>query len=142
MSPRSSTLLALIGVLLAGIPLPALTTARRETTSRAEDASPLSSTVYLSVQCSGHPSSLRLLHEGREIAFFNEDTLSHMPCETEWKLPASSSLELEVSASWPEVSQAQAVTLTAEPDGLPQRQCTQWTQPGGNVLHRIFTFTW
>ncbi len=146
MSPRGTTALALIGILLAGIPLPALTGTRREvpTAARAAQETPPRAMrqVYATLQCSGQPAQLSLRHEGRELARLGAEELAHSPVELELELPASDILELELVAVWPENEQAQAVSLTLEPEGLPSRQCTHWTDPGDNSLHTLFGFTW
>ncbi len=145
MSPKSSTLLALVGVLLAGIPLPALTGARREASAAAALAAPASPTrlTYATVQCSGQPVGLSLLHEGRLLAELTAEQLAASPVELELLLTTTGSLELEVTAAWAEGESApQAVSLTLEPEGQPTRQDTQWTPPGEHTLHSLFSFSW
>ncbi len=144
MSPRTSTILAFIGVLLAGIPLPALTTARREVPTGQEQAQPEPSATratYATLQCSGKPMGLRLLHEGRELVRLSGNELE-TPWEAELMLPAHERIALEIEAGWPEGCAVQAVSLTLEPEGLPTQQRTEWTEPGNNTLHSIFSFSW
>ncbi len=142
MSPQRSTLLAFIGVLLAGIPLPALTAARREVPPVAGHAPQTSRPAYATLHWSGRPRELRLLLEGQELIHLSGQELSTAPWEGELKLPASGIPGVEIIAQWPEGSPPQAATLTLEPEGLPTRQSTQWTDPGSHSLHALFLFTW
>ncbi len=142
MSPRTSTLLALIGVLLAGIPLPRLTAARREAPAVEQQAAPAPHMAYATLRWSGRPLKLHLLHEGRELALLGEDELSLPTCELELPLPATGNLALEITARWAETGQPQAISLTLEPDGLPTQTDTHWTAPDGNNLHSLFLFSW
>ncbi len=145
MTPRCATTLALIGVLLAGIPLPALTLARRGETAPVAPvaAAPRSSRpVYATLHWSGHPTELRLLHEGRELLCLSGESLATSPWEGEWALPATSSLDIEVLATWTEGKQAEAVSLTLEPEGQPGQQRTHWAEPGSGSLHNLFSFLW
>ncbi len=150
MPPKVSTILALIAVLLAGIPLPTLTGARREASAAAAveaeveaPTAPQTRLTYATLQCSGQPEGLSLLHEGRQLAELTAEQLAATPVELELRLPTTGSLELEVTASWGEGAPApQAVSLTLEPEGLSTRQDTQWTQPGDSTLHSLFSFSW
>ncbi len=142
MSPRTSTFLAFVGVLLAGIPLPLLTAARRDSAPAAEPAAPaVTRAVYATLQCSGQPSELSLRHEGHELVHLLADELG-APWEAELPLPVGKPVALEVEARWNNGEQAQAVTISLEPDGQPAQQHTEWTQPGSPVLHSLFTFSW
>ncbi len=147
MSPRSSTLLALMGVLLAGIPLPALTAARREVPAAAEQApaAPAATRpMYAQLQVSGQPQQLELLCEGRQLAQLSAEELALTPCELELHLPATGMVDIEVLATWAEgePTAAQAVTLTLEPEGQPAQPCTRWTEPGSSTLHALFNYSW
>ncbi len=142
MSPRSSTLLALIGVLLAGIPLPAITAARRDIAAAPQKEAAPRQLTYATLQCSGQPTELSLWHEGHELARLGEAELATTPVELELMLPPAAELELEVQARWPQEGSPQAVTLTLEPEGQSQRQNTQWTEPDGAELHSIMRFSW
>ncbi len=145
MTPRCATTLAFIGVLLAGIPLPVLTSARRgKTVPVAPVAAPprASRPVYAMLHWSGHPTELRLLHEGRELLCLSGESLATSPWEGEWALPATSSLDMEVLATWTEDTQAEAVSLTLEPEGRPGQQHTHWAEPGSGSLHNLFSFSW
>ncbi len=149
MSPRTSTLLALIGVLLAGIPLPALTgvwkhddEAPNHKTTAPATASPESCLpAYITVNCSGQPTELRLVHEGRELARLGPEELTQEWC-SEFDFPANAPIALEVEAHWPQGSPRQAVTLTMEPLMGDARQDTGWTPPGSNTLHNLYIFPW
>ncbi len=143
MSPRLATLLALAGVLLAGIPLPALTRSR-------EAAEPAPTTVreqattacYANVRFTGQPAELVILHEGEELARLPAGA-TDSPWEPELALPPIAEgdvLELEVMARWETPAAQQAVTLTLEPARLPARSDTQWAE--GDSLHNLFTFSW
>ncbi len=142
MSPRNSTLLALVGVLLAGIPLPALTAARREAPAVAESTPAATRPVYATLHWSGQPTELRLLHAGHELAHLTAAELATTPWEGELMLPAAPMLQVELMAQWPEGEQAQAASLTLEPEGHSAQQSTLWTPPGLNSLHSLFSFTW
>ncbi len=142
MSPKSSTLLALCGVLLAGIPLPYLTAARREAPAVEQQDAATTRPTYATLHWSGRAISLRLLHAGQELAHLGKAELANAPCELELTLPAGQRLALEVEARWPEGSPAQAVTLTLEPEGQSTRTCTQWSEPGTSTLHSLFSFSW
>ncbi len=142
MLPPRPTLLALALVLFAGLPLPLLTGARPAAAAPDPAGREAAATrdAYLSVQFSGRPESLRLRHAGCELASLPPEEAVTGFWECELNLPATPSLELELEAQWPEGGQAQAVTLTLEPDKLPPRQCTHWSE--GGRLHRIFPFSW
>ncbi len=143
MSPQRSTLLALLGVLLAGIPLPALTAARQQPAEPpAEERPAVTRGTYATLQCSGHPLRVRLLHEGRELANLCPAEAADLPCELELNLPERNELLLEVEVRWPEGCPPQAATLSLEPDGLPTQQHTEWTEPGSDTLHALFPFSW
>ncbi len=143
MTPQRSTLLALIGVLLAGIPLPPLTTARREAAAPAAESTQATlRTTYATLHWSGQPVELSLLHEGRELIHLRADELTATPWEGELTLPPTGQLDVEVSARWPEGGTAQAASLSLEPEGTPLQQSTRWTEPGSNTLHSLFSFTW
>ncbi len=147
MSPRSSTLLALALVLAAGIPLPALTGARPSAAADAAAEAPPAEeaavrATYVSVQFSGQPTALVLRFEGRELARLPQADAAAQCWETELVLPAAATLALEVEATWAEGGEARAVTVTLEPEGLPARSCTQWSEQGTATLHRLFPFSW
>ncbi len=143
MSPRSSTLLALACVLLAGLPLPALTAARQATpTATIQPDAPAQRRVFISLQCSGAPTSLSILHEGHLIARLSAEELATSCWEGEATLPDCSLLELEVEATWASSPTAQAVTLTLEPERLATRSHTEWAPPGESNLHTLFSFVW
>ncbi len=146
MSPRTSTLLALIGVLLAGIPLPALTSARQESAGAEAALCPTPPRerhrTCITLRYSGQPTELHLLHEGRQLAQLTADECPDGLWEAELPLPAHEHLALEIEARWPEDAQPQAVTLILEPEGLPQQQHTEWTEAGSRTLHSLFTFSW
>ncbi len=145
MSPRSSTFLALMGVLLAGIPLPALTAARRESPAPEATASAPASQptrlAYATLHCSGQPLRLRLLHEGRELARLSAAELAE-GWSGEVDLPMDGPAFLVVEAAWPEGGGRQAITLVLEPEGLPAQPRTLWTDEGENTLHGTFPFSW
>ncbi len=143
MTPRSSTFLALVGVLLAGIPLPALTAARRPAAAEAPAAETPQQLrpIYATLHCSGTPRELRLLHEGSECLRLSADELRD-GWSQDLSLPAAKLIALEIQATWPEGSPRQAVTLELEPEGLPTRSETHWTEPGSNTLHNLFLFAW
>ncbi len=143
MSPRLATLLALVGVLLAGIPLPALTRSREAAPEppAAETAAPQRQACYATLRFTGQPVELIIFHEGEELARLPGNAES--PCGLELPLPplaGGDMLELEVRARWADPAPQQALTLTLEPDRLPARSDTQWAE--GESLHNLFTFTW
>lgn len=137
-SPRTTFLLTLVGVLLVGLTLHHLTTATPPPSPTLPDTREVpQETVYATLQFTGQPESLVLRHGGRE---WTADTSLH-PAELEVELPRASRIEIEVQASWPENGQ-QVVTLTLEPDGRESRTVTEWSEPGSDSLHHIFTFQW
>ncbi len=143
MSPRLATLLALAGVLLAGIPLPALTGSRRAAEPAPAPAAeePERPACYATLRFTGQPAELVIFHEGEELARLAAQAES--PAGLELALPPlaeGATLELEVLARWAEPAAQQAVTLTLEPDRLPARSDTQWAE--GDSLHNLYTFAW
>ncbi len=145
MSPRSTTLLALAGVLLAGIPLPFLTAESQETAHpapAAEAPAPATRQAIATLRFTGTPTLIRLRHEGRELARAEADELVGDFCELELTLPDTPTLALELVADWPEAGQPHVITLSLEPDKLPQRECTRWAPLATGLMHEIFTFSW
>ncbi len=142
MSPRVATLLALAGVLLAGIPLPALTGSREVAPATPTETVPQRrQSCYATIRFTGQPAELVIYHEGEELARLPAPPES--PCGLELPLPAiaeGETLELEVQARWNSPAAQQALTLTLEPNRLPARSDTQWAE--GDSLHNLFTFTW
>ncbi len=149
MSPRLATLLALAGVLLAGIPLPALT-GKRAATADSTPAAPRpveGTPCFMSLRFTGQPQQITVLHEGRELARLHRNAPSEpltSPWEADILLPTireGRTLELEVQALWPpDSAEEQAVTLTLEPTRHPTRSDTRWAL--GGTLHDLFTFSW
>ncbi len=146
MSPRNATLLALAGVLLAGVPLTALTASRPEERAASRKAAPATAEeglpAFLTVRFTGEPEELVLRCEGSELARLNpvEDS---SPWELDVRLPSGAAQTLEVEARWDSASpDQQAVTITLEPSRLPARSDTHWADPVDNTLHSLFEFTW
>lgn len=145
MSPRLTCLLTLAGVVLAGVPLLPLTTQPRVPQDEAHpSAAPRQEAVqpvHLTLRFTGRPDTLILRHEGEDIASMPPGT--PCPWETDLALPlSSSSVELEVEASWPAPSPENVLTVELAPSGRPSRTETQWSGSDGSLLHSIFTFSW
>lgn len=143
MSPRTTFVLTLVGVLAAGFPLLHLTAPRTQTPQpEAQAAVPQTERFLLELRFTGQPTSLVIRHEGEDIASLPAGAES--PFEFELQLPttANSCLEAEVEATWADGSSENVLTLTAEAPGLPPRSETQWTGSDGSFLHSIFTFRW
>lgn len=138
MSPRTTFLLALAGVLLVGVPLPLLTRAAEYTPVEPSAEKAVRKTVYATLRLTGTPQALRLRY-GKDA--WKELDSSSASQEFELKLPLSGRIEMEVEARW-KSPEPQAVTLTLEPDGYESRSETHWKEEGSIVLHNIFTFTW
>ncbi|MCC8020734.1 MAG: hypothetical protein LIO63_01925 [Akkermansia sp.] len=140
MSPRRQFCLALRGALLAGWPLWRLTmpaetaAAAPEARETPENARP----ATLTVRFTGKPKKLRVQLGDETLAArpANEDS----PWESEVTLPAGAApLALRVQAEW-DGDAPQAVTLGLEPDCLPAREATRWSDAGR--LDDIFLFSW
>ena len=143
MTPRTATLLALCGILLAGLPLPYLTGVKQAPAAAATpQPPPATAECYVTVQFSGRPCELSLWYEGRELARLPESETASQRWELTLPLPDTPALALEVMAHWAEAQQAHAITLTLEPQNRPQRECTRWGAPGTDTLHELFTLTW
>lgn len=142
MSPRISFLLALAGVLAAGVPLLWLTAPAPAAATSPHAPSPEGhEPVYMTLRFTGNPTQGTLRLDGEDIATLPAGCRS--PWETELSLPSRASLlELEAELHWPEGSPEQAVTINLEPLGKEARRDTQWTGSNGSLLHAIFTFTW
>lgn len=138
MSPRTTFLLTLAGVILVGLPLPALM--QRQDSPRPQPTTEqlVCRTVYAGIQFSGHPRKLQLRHGNGE--WYQVDT-QHSPCEVELQLPLSGLMEIEVQGEWEETA-PHAVTLTLEPDGFESRSATEWKEEGSHQLHSVFRFSW
>lgn len=139
MSPRLTFTLTLLGVLLAGVPLVALTGKR--TAAPQETASAVvpqeTCCMLAEMRFDGAPTSLRLLHLGHELAAMPAGTES--PWVTEIALPPHTA-ELELQAEWPDATQhAVNITLT---HGGESATDTQWSDPAATSLHTLFTLPW
>lgn len=137
MSPRTTFFLTLLGVLLAGAPLPWLTGAAESAVPvTAEAEQPDRQPVYASLRATGRPDKLQLRLHGELLAEVDGD----LPWEGDLLLPVgSNATDIEVEAVWPEPGE-QAVTLTLEPDGRDACSCTRWAEAG--TMHDVFNFVW
>ena len=137
MSPRATFFLTLLGVLLAGAPLPWLTGAEETTEPvAAEPAQTDRQPVYASLRATGRPEKLQLRLHGELLA----EVAGDLPWEGDLLLPVGcNATDIEVEAVWPE-SGEQAVTLTLEPDGREACSCTRWAEAG--TMHDVFNFVW
>lgn len=138
MSPRTTFLLTLAGVLLVGAPLPLLTRVAEQSPAETSAEAAVRQPVYATLQFTGTPQAFRL--RGSKDAWKEMDAASPSQ-DFELELPLSGRIEIEVEARW-ESTEPQAVTLTLEPDGYESRSETQWKEAGSNTLHSIFTFIW
>lgn len=139
MSPRAAFICTLLGVLVVGIPLPLLTGthAAGSTSSKQTPDQATQETVYACLRFTGQPESVQLRHNGHT---WEIDT-SHASAELELELSLTSTLEIELKARWAS-PEAQAVTLTLEPDGKESRSETHWKDENSTELHQIYTFRW
>lgn len=138
MSPRTTFLLTLGGVILVGIPLYLLTQPVAPVVAPEPLAEVVKSQIYATIRFTGQPQQLRLRHgkaEWLDIATRGNDAYFEL------ELPLNGLVEIEVEAIWPE-NTAQAVTLTLEPDGHETRSDTQWKDEYSDTLHSIFRFSW
>lgn len=138
MSPRTTFLLTLAGVIMVGLPLPGLMQKQETPTTRPTTEEAVRRTVYVGIRFSGQPRQLQLRHGKGE--WLTVDTQSSY-CDAEMQLPLSGLMEIEVQGEW-EDTQPQAVTLTLEPDGYESRSATEWKEEGSHQLHTIFRFSW
>lgn len=138
MSPRLTFTLTLLGVLLAGAPLVALTGKRPAAPEAATAVVPQETCCMLAeVRFDGAPTSLRLLHLGHELAALPAGTASTWV--TEIALPPHTA-ELELQAEWPNAAQhAVNITLT---HGGESATDTQWSDPAATSLHTLFNLSW
>lgn len=146
MSPRIKIVCCLLGIAAAGVPLVLFTGVRGEESRVAPSLRETAQAAAPAVlRCSGEPRRVCIYHEGK--------LLSELPMPLpggEWRgelmlpqLQAGATLELEIKGLWnDDGGGAQAITLELAPDKLPTRRETQWTEPGGAVLHNIYTYTW
>lgn len=137
MSPRAVFLLTLVGVLIAGAPLPWLTGASAPAEPAAAEAAPAArQLVYATLRATGKPEKLQLRLHGELLAEVTGD----LPWDGDLSLPEGcEALDIEVETAWPEPGE-QAVTLTLEPDGRDARSCTRWA--GTGTMHDVFNFVW
>lgn len=137
MSPRATFFLTLLGVLIAGAPLPWLTGAAEPAVTAAAETTPAArQAVYATLRATGKPEKLQLRLHGELLA----DVTGDLPWEGDLLLPVGSeAADIEVEAAWAEPG-AQAVTLTLEPDGRDACSCTRWAEAG--TMHDVFHFVW
>ncbi len=137
MSPRATFFLTLLGVLIAGAPLPWLTgAAEPAVTAAAETAPAARQAVYATLRATGNPEKLQLRLHGELLS----EVIGDLPWEGDLLLPVGcNATDIEVEAVWPE-SGEQAVTLTLEPDGREACSCTRWAEAG--TMHDVFNFVW
>ena len=137
MSPRLTFTLTLLGILLAGAPLPVLTGRTAGVQEAAPAAAPETCGAMAEVRFDGAPTELRLLCRGREVAALPQGAQS--PWMAELALPAGA-VELELQAAWPDAAQhAVNITLTR---GAESAADTQWSDPAATTLHTLFSFPW
>lgn len=139
MSPRAAFICTLMGVLVVGIPLPLLTVtpvSGNPSSKQAPDqAAP--ENVYAILRFTGQPESIQLRHNGHTW----DIDASLNTADQELELRLTSTLEIELKARWAS-TEAQAVTLTLEPDGRESRSETHWKDENSTELHQIYTFRW
>ena len=130
MRPAVTFSLALLGVLLAGVPLLYLTAEppRREVQVDPALEKPSTTLTYAEVQFTGKPTACTLRYEGNDVATMPEGAES--PWKIALQLPNSKRIELE----------AEILTLT--PAKQNSSTDTRWTGPDGSLLHDLFIFTW
>ena len=140
MSPRTTFLLTLAGVILVGLPLPGLMQDHADTApatnAPAEDST--SRTVYAELRFSGQPHQLQLRQGKGE---WLDIDCSNPYSEWEWQLPLSGMMELEIRGRWSDTA-PHAVTLSLEPDGYTARHATEWKEEGSHELHSVLRFSW
>lgn len=144
-SPLAQTLLSLLGLAAAGIPLLYFTAPPPGAEPAPHPASApaaASAAVPATLRCSGQVLRVRLWQQGQLLCELSprggywqgELELSPAPC-----------IEIEAEATWAPspAAGAEALSIELSPPGLPTRQDTQWAQPpAAHQLHTIFTFTW
>lgn len=137
MSPRATFFLTLLGVLIAGAPLPWLTGDAESAASAAVvTATTARQPVYATLRATGKPEKLQLRLHGELLAA----VIGELPWEGDLLLPmGSEAADIEVEAAWAEPGE-QAVTLTLEPDGRDACSCTRWAENG--TMHDVFHFVW
>lgn len=137
MSPRAAFFLTLLGVLIAGAPLPWLTGAAEPAVpAAAETESAARQAVYATLRATGKPEKLQLRLHGELLA----EVAGDLPWEGELLLPeGDEASDIEVEAVWSEPGE-QAVTLTLEPDGRDACSSTRWAENG--TMHDVFHFVW
>lgn len=140
MTPKHAFFSALTLLLLAGAPLPFLTSVAPKTASEQKPPSPDSVSVFMQLRSSGAPRSIRLFHCGKLLAAM--PTPGENVWETNLPLPDASTIELEVQAEWENPDCAQAVSITLEPPGKDASTATQWKDADSKTLHDLFSFTW
>ncbi len=142
MRPAVTFSLALLGVLLAGVPLLYLTAEppRREVQVDPALEKPSTTLTYAEVQFTGKPTACTLRYEGNDVATMPEGAES--PWKIALQLPNSKRIELEAEILWPEGSAENAVSVTLTPAQQNSSTDTRWTGPDGSLLHDLFIFTW
>lgn len=144
-SPLLRMFCCLLGIAVAGVPLVYFTAPAPQMESVAVDAAEVAWVeVPVLLRYTDAPAEICMLHEGRELCRIRPEKsgawrgLLKLPT-----LAPGSELELEVEATWTAPCIAtQAITIELTPPGLPARSDTQWSEPGGELLHSIFIFTW
>lgn len=140
MSPRTTFLLTLAGVILVGLPLPGLMQERTHTpaVSTAPAKETTRRAVYAELRFSGQPEQLQL-RLGKE-EWLDIDCRNPYS-EWVWELPLSGLMEVEIRGRWSDTA-PHAVTLSLEPDEYTARSATEWKEEGSHELHSILRFSW
>lgn len=139
MSPRTSFLLTLAGVLLVGLPLPLLTR-KPENNSVATTVKQSGAREQVSafINITGNPRKIKVRTSGGNWQEL-ESCCNH--CDFEQELQISEPIELEIQAEW-DTDEAQALSLTLEPEGKEAMTKTLWKEEGCHHIHDIMTFSW
>lgn len=144
-SPRFHFLLALIGMVLLGLPLWNMlhpTAPARPANTPASHVEQETAPAVLTVRFTGKPATLRITDRNGTIAVLPPGESS--PWETDVALPQNRhTAEWTVEAEWPgqaDTNPNEAVTLELEPPAADTRAATRWTT--GSKLHDTFSFTW
>ncbi len=139
-SPPLQLALVLIGFLLLGIPLVALTSGR-ETKPTPATAMTRSTRVPTQVRLrwAHRPTTLSLLLNGKPLLPALDLALPMIEGQAELLLPKEG-IEIALKAEWPAGTPDTAVTLELEPDERDAQTHTRWSS--ASKLEEIIPFQW
>ncbi len=151
MTPITSSILASLGLAIAGYPLlqlttpseaPAVSTVQLNSKNNSATVEDDHITVYASIRYTGQPVSIMLNCAGR-VLLNTQDIPAHSKSFS-FTIPADTGMmEILTEVRWAEGADSEkqnAITLTLEPSQKASQSQTCWTQ--GDHLHDLLLFVW